>query len=346
MKTCPPSVARMLAVSCIAFAASAAHAQSAALTVYGVMDAYAGSLQNPGGARINAINNGGMTTSFLGFRGNEDLGGGLKAMFSIESYLSLDTGAVPRFPNDSHWNRAAWVGLQGAYGTVSLGRQGTILAGATFRYSPFFNSVPFSPLLFQTATYLLTGDTAWNRSIKYVSPNLSGLTLGAQYTFANPAGPPGKHNSSISADYVNGPFAAGLVGERVATGLTFPAGGQVPATLEQQTAWQAGASYDFKVLKLFAAAQTYSNDAAIDNDSRVYQIGVSVPAGPGVMLASVAHADTTFADNSPSVSRATSVAGYHYFFSQRTSLYGLYRNDRLSTKGTGNSYALGMRHVF
>lgn len=112
-------------------AVSASQAQSS-ITIYGVADLgvrHASGLDAANAASVgntNSLGSGINTTSRLGFRGVEDLGGGLKALFNLESGWNIDSG----MPNTKFFDRASWVGLQGGWGTLALGRQTTVLADA------------------------------------------------------------------------------------------------------------------------------------------------------------------------------------------------------------------------
>ena len=131
------------------------------------------------GSKINKtgstnVDSSDMSQSYLGFKGQEDLGNGLKAVFKLESDLAVDTGATTA---GAFWSRNATVGLVGDFGALNLGRfeNLTKLEGAAF--NPFGASGTFSP------TMRLAVDTdSWSNGISYVSPNLSGLTLSAQYS--------------------------------------------------------------------------------------------------------------------------------------------------------------------
>ena len=92
--------------------------------VVGVVDNYVGSMKYSGDqGRTSAVNSGGMTTSWFGFKGSEDLGNGLKANFNLTSFFRADTGATGRFNgNETFFSRDANVGLSGNFGAVTLGR--------------------------------------------------------------------------------------------------------------------------------------------------------------------------------------------------------------------------------
>ncbi len=104
----------------------AAHAQS--VSIYGLLDQAVEHLNNVGANRDSLTRMPGLAGSYpsrLGFRGSEDLGDGLKAVFTLEMGLGLDSGTFNQ--GGRAWGRQAYVGLQGSWGTVSLGRQYSML---------------------------------------------------------------------------------------------------------------------------------------------------------------------------------------------------------------------------
>ncbi|MDB5745882.1 MAG: porin, partial [Massilia sp.] len=97
-----------------------AHAQTN-VAIYGTMDAAIAveDTDAPGEKRRTVVNSGNQSSSRLGFRGTEDLGNGLKAMFNIEAGVALDTGAA----DSALFGRRAVVGLQGGFGQLTVGRE-------------------------------------------------------------------------------------------------------------------------------------------------------------------------------------------------------------------------------
>jgi predicted porin len=110
----------LLALAALA-ASSAAFAQSY-VTLYGVMDASVESVK--GAHTVTRVSSDNLSSSRIGVKGSEDLGGGTKANFNLESAVKSDTGAngggSTRF-----WDRAAWVSLAGGFGELRLGRTDT-----------------------------------------------------------------------------------------------------------------------------------------------------------------------------------------------------------------------------
>lgn len=94
--------------------ATGAQAQSS-VQLMGLTDVFVGSMKNAGDAGSSkVVNSGGMTTSWFGFKGTEDLGGGLRANFALTSFIKVDSGSQGRFANDTFFSRDANVGLSTA----------------------------------------------------------------------------------------------------------------------------------------------------------------------------------------------------------------------------------------
>ncbi len=166
--------------------ASLAHAQSS-VTLYGVIDAGLTYTSNVGGNARWALGSGTLEQSRWGLRGTEDLGGGLKAIFTVESGFDVNNG---RFANDGAlFNRQAYVGLSSDYGTVTLGRQYDAMQDflapltATGSWGGTYFAHPFNNDNLST-----NGGVAVNNSVKYTSANYAGFTFGGTYGFSNQAG--------------------------------------------------------------------------------------------------------------------------------------------------------------
>src|SRR4051794_8023381 len=126
MNTITSRAATALAASAIAFACQSAFAQSS-VTLYGVADVGVRYLTNANANNDGKLfmTNGAITNSRIGLKGAEDLGGGLKAIFRLESGVELQNGQYS--DGQREFNRAAYVGLARQYGTLTLGRQKTPL---------------------------------------------------------------------------------------------------------------------------------------------------------------------------------------------------------------------------
>ncbi|QGZ64398.1 porin [Paraburkholderia acidisoli] len=186
--------------------AAGAHAQSS-VTLYGSLDAGLVYANNAGGHSLWAQGSGALSNDYFGLRGSEDLGGGTRAIFTLESGFNLNNGGYKN--GDSGFNRQAYVGLQNdQFGTLTLGRQYDSMvdylsplaeAGAGFGNNlaghPFDNDN-----LAQTYSV--------KNAVKYASVNYSGFRFGGLYGFSNDAN--GFSNGraySFGASYGNGPLS-------------------------------------------------------------------------------------------------------------------------------------------
>lgn len=343
-----------LAAALGAAVAAPASAQSS-ITFSGLVDAYAGSMRYAGDADSRAVvNSGGMTTSWFGFKGTEDLGGGLKANFLLTSFIQTDTGAQGRFPGDTLFSRDAAVGLSGSFGALSFGRELAPHFLPTILFNPFGDSYTFSPLILHADVPLfnasgwsnsVAGDTGWSNSIRYTTPDFGGLKANLHYQLGEAAGNTGLNNIGANALYFAGPLALTAFYHQVeVNNPTHTLGTPVAFAASRQKAWMIGGSYDLKLAKLFATyGQTSHN---IDVEDQTLSLGASVPAGPGRVQAAWAQTQREGSAFGAEQKRTTTTVGYNYDLSKRTDLYAVYMNDRITNQDNGNSFGVGVRHRF
>jgi predicted porin len=343
MPRIPRSICAAAVVAGVASLGSvAARAQTAVL--YGLIDASASRVKDVGAERRLQLDSGNLQRSFIGIRGSEDLGGGLQAVYRLESYLRVDGGQSGRFDGDAFFAREASVGLSGAFGTTVLGRTVTPLYAATINFNPFGESAGFSPSARQYfgSRGVILGDTRWNNSIAY-SNNVSDAPLRINFaanTPEEPAGGPGVgRNLGASIAYVTGPFAVVLAAERIKN-----SGRAVPAGFDRQTAYQLGATYDFKLIRVYGQVGRVKTEAAVDDQAILYQLGLAVPLGNSLILAS--YGRSHLKSSVRAVSDRTSSIGYDYFLSKITDIYIAAMLERLSFVSSGNSIAGGLRVRF
>ena len=314
-------------------ASGAAMAQSS-VTLYGVADAavtYVNGLDNWTG-----LNSGANKTSRLGFRGVEDLGGGLKANFVLEGGFNLDAGdGKSGGATDSgfQFKRQSTVGLAGNFGEVRLGRELTAAYNATARYDVFGSVGIARSQLWEdgknldTTTfadpYYYTTNQRVSNAITYVSPDFSGFKVAANYGFGEIAGEnrDGRYFGG-GLTYDNGPLSLGLGAERLNKGNGAAMQAQSSHDL---TAWSLGGSYDLGVAKLLAGyRQSTAKDVLGLGDlkNRGYMLAVTAPVGPGLVRAAYNRYEAKF-DGEKGVTDQFGL-GYVYNLSKRTSVYGTY----------------------
>jgi len=316
--------------------------QSAVL--YGLLDASGSHVKPVGGRAQWQLDSGNLQRSFLGFRGTEDLGGGLRAVFRLESYVRVDTGAAGRSDADTFWSREASVGLSGAFGTTVLGRTVTPLYLTTVNFNPFGEGFGFSPSTRQWfgASGVVLGDSRWNNSVSYNNSATDAplrIAVSAN-TPEEPAGTPTTgRNYGASVSYITGPFAASFAIEKIKNSAQ-----PVPAGFERQQAFQLGATYDFTFIRVYGQVGRVKTSADLDQQTILYQLGAAVPIGTSLILASYgnAHMKTHLTGTTD---RTASVA-YDYFLSKHTDIYVAALYEKLSYTSTGNSLAGGIRMRF
>jgi general bacterial porin, GBP family len=261
--------------------ATAAHAQSS-VTLYGLIDAGLTYTNNQNGSHNFKMTSGSVNGSRWGLRGAEDLGGGLKAIFTLENGFNIANGQLGQ--QGREFGRQAFVGLSSnQYGAVTLGRQydsvvdylgplaltGTQYGGTQFAH-PFDNDN-------------LDNSFRINNSVKYQSANYAGFKFGAQYGFSNQAaGFSNNRAYSVGASYNYGPLniaaaymqlnndlTAGVINNAngaVAGDNTFNAG--------LQRTFGAGLNYAFGPATVgFVFTQTKLEDAASINGATVGNSG-------------------------------------------------------------------------
>ncbi len=351
----------LLALAVLGAFAGAANAQTN-VTVYGVIDA--GISRETGGANGSVWNlaSGVQSGNRLGFKGTEDLGGGLKANFQLENGFNVDTGTQRQ---GALFGRQAFVGLSGNFGAVNLGRQ----------YNPLFLAMdsvdPFGTGLSGATTNLMVPGTVFdgqgnpdvrvNNSITYSSPNVSGFSANALYGFGEQAGDTAKGRTyALSANYANGPLAAVFAYSNT---------NDTAASPSSAKAWLLGGTYDFGVAKAHLAYESEKADATFGDvnvagaDFRDWMVGVSAPVGGGTVMAS--YIKKTDKTNNNFGAKQYAI-GYTYPLSKRTNLYTSYghiTNDAnanfvVSDASSGgansvpnngqssNAFAVGVRHTF
>ncbi|CAN7784228.1 porin [Caballeronia sp. LjRoot34] len=200
----------MAASVCLPLAFHQAHAQSS-VTLYGVIDTGIDYVNNSGGSSLVRMRDGtydGIYGSRWGLRGTEDLGGGLKAVFRLESGFSLENGQMRQ--GGLEFGRQAYVGLASDHlGTVTVGRQYDSVVDYVQPIT--FNGQWGGPFVHAGDIDNTANSFRVDNAVKYVSPNLNGLTFGGVYAFSN-SNAPGTSTTgmwSAGASYANANLTLG-----------------------------------------------------------------------------------------------------------------------------------------
>lgn len=313
----------LLALAVLGAFSGVASAQSS-VTLYGVVDVSAKYVKNDAAARRVSLATNGYNSSRIGFRGVEDLGGGLKAGFTLEGDLSADNGTVD---TTRFFGRRSTVSLLGGFGEVRLGRD----------YTPsFWNMTIFDAFGFvgvgasANVHQLVTGNTTRVRAdntIGYFLPsNIGGLYGQFQVGAAEAGTVPGNLGRYVGGrvGFAAGPFdIAGSYGEQ-----------KLVSGAPSFKSASIGGSYNLHVVKLMS----YYHQTKQGNDKdQIISASVVVPMGQGEIHAGY---DTSKRTNAANVTTKVDQikAGYVYNLSKRTAMYSTV--SRLNNKN-GTTYAIG-----
>jgi predicted porin len=227
-------------------------------------------------------------SSRLGVRGTESLGGGLNAIFQIESNVQADAGG------STLASRETFVGLQGSWGTVKLGN----FLAPYDDIHPIFGNVPtLTTSILSTATLWGQGqvskvqggfDARLNNSLRYDSPNISGFTGSAQVSLGEGTAYPGSPNAyvlSLGGFYTNGPLQLGLAYE-LNSRVRFASG--------NDQALSVAGGYNFGLVRLGLIYQRlkyeqYAGTTSLTSlgnvSQNMYGASATAPIGPGTLYA-------------------------------------------------------------
>ncbi|MDQ3058127.1 MAG: porin [Pseudomonadota bacterium] len=331
-------------------AASGVASAQSSVTLYGAADVWFGSVKQEisiGGVKVangrdTLIQSGGIDDSFFGFKGSEDLGGGLKANFVLEQGFTIDDGAgfatfnnATGAPANATFGRQAYVGFSSGFGEVRVGKTFTPfdeISGAT---TPGFDSA-LAPTA--NGVWLSAGYNANpNNTLYYATPSLSGFSGAVSYSLGENkdvpvAGVKAGKIASFNVKYQGGPVYAGLAYQ------TEKADGATPAVKFTRL----NGSYDLGVAKLLAG---YGRVAVGNFKTNEWQIGADVPVSSALTLSA------GYARSKANGVLENSGVGVvaHYALSKRTAAYGGVHASKIEIGATElktNIYAVGVRHTF
>jgi len=299
--------------------------------------------------------------SRIGFKGVEDLGGGLKALFTIENGFNADTGQAAQ--GGLLFGRTAIVGLSGSKGTIYLGRQKDYIDDL----SAYNGALDFGSLVNNIHALNLdrSQGSRVNNSIRYNSPVMGGVTLSALYGFGEQAGSTGAGQSfGIGGSYNNGPLSVGAAyfQNKLTANNTFAGSsdsGVAPGAISGGIAstslktFLVGGSYKLGDVRMYGSFSQVKQPLAVAagtsmtgftaasgaaftfggvNNSKVniVDVGVNYSLAPTTqLLANFVTTRSKFVGASDG--KATQVSlGVDYFLSKRTDVYLFYANIRSS----------------
>jgi predicted porin len=353
-------------------AASGVASAQSTVTLYGLVDANLNSSKSTDvtgtSVRQTKIDGSGFNTSRFGLKGSEDLGGGLKANFLLESGFDASTGAANSYTNPytagpnstAVFGRQSWVGVSGAFGEVKLGKMWTPFDDVKGSGAAGFDSGLFAPAsnVWLSNNY---SDRPGN-AIYYATPDFSGFSAAAMYSLGEnkTAAAKAGHIASVNVKYAAGPaFVALSHQEEKQTGV----GSAAKFT-------QLNGSWDFGVAKLLGAYGQVKNGGTnntftlnlaspiqppapalpfVVDKSKEYQLGVDVPVGPALTLSGgVARSKITLVGAGEIKATGFGLAA-KYDLSKRTFLYTglqLSKNKIAGLEAKTDTYAVGVQHKF
>lgn len=327
----------LLALTILGVFSGAAFAQSS-VTVYGIVDLGVTSERNATQTKTGLFS-GVQSGSRLGFKGAEDLGSGMSAIFQLENGFKADDGSLA---GGLLFGRRATVGLTGDFGAVNLGRRNT----------PYFNAMdsvdPMSVGFAGNATNIFsTTGIRMNNSIFYTTPNFSGVTAEVAYGFGE-----SENNGTAASRQIGGSIA--YVGGPVSVALAHHNLNNADASNSTKNTVITG-KYDFNIA---IAHLAYARNSGVntftgaDNlDSNDLLVGLTLPFGAHSVMASYIRKDDKSVDNKDVKQAALA---YTYALSKRTNLYASYAKisadngaPNKTNGGFGDREAnFGIRHKF
>ena len=333
---------RSLFLAAVATLAGTSALAQSSVTIYGRLNETV-ERQKDGDTTVTALQN---NASRIGFKGTEDLGGGLKASFLLEHGFSPDTGAQSQ---TAFWARESWVALEGGFGRVRLGNMGP--TAAYFATADYISMHNHDTGTSSDAFYLYPGDV--RNTIAYNSPSFGGVTFDAQVGLAENTNP--RKTIVLAANYVGGPLHLGASYVTAPTGSI--AGGFTGD--DKHTEFGLRALYEMGPITLGAyfINNKIEDSTGADAKRNAYRVAAMYTMGASEFHANLGVAGkvkvsgTTVDD-----SNATQFTlGYNYNLSKRTKVYGFYTqvdnkaNAAYSVSAAGNkfsSFAAGVRHNF
>ncbi len=353
----------LLALAALTAFAGAASAQSS-VTLFGIVDLSINSVKN-GAISQKLMSSNQLNSNRLGFRGVEDLGGGMRAGFWIEGGMNNDDGTGAAAGGGMNWQRRSTVSLMGGFGEIRLGRD----------YTPtFLNKTVFDPFgtnglgsELNVETTLGSGATTLvraNNSIGYFLPAMGGLY--GQVMVAAGEGVTGNKYTGFRLGYAGGP-----INVAVAMAKTFKNDGAASGApmFSDFKDFNVGASYNLGFMTLMAQygkaeydPGTVANDK---RDSKKMLLAATVPFGASTLKFSYLKASGAQGSSATDFDATQVAVGYQYDLSKRTAIYatasslnngGTAANGARFTVGQGpamvrggdtsRGYNLGVRHSF
>lgn len=308
----------IVAASVLAAAGGSTWAQSNGVTLYGRVDLNITRF-NGESWRMDQS-----STSRFGLRGREDLGGGISAIFQLESRINPDNGTSesPRF-----WGRESWLGLRGGFGTFRVGRTLSPAQRIASNYDPHgtdgIGSFGSGGLLIghPSATF-----ARMDNGLYYETPTKGGFSAFAALTMDETPGGADERFHSLRLRYASGPLDISLGFGKLSKGNDVNS---------------FGAAYNLGFMK--PMVQFHSGERA-GRERATWLVGATAPIASGDLRVAYSKQDDRGAGLQ--TDRTLLAVGYDHPLSKRTLVYGTVVRDETDRQGGKNGFEFGLRHSF
>lgn len=335
----------LIAVAVVAAVTAPAMAQN--VSMYGLLDA--GVYNTKGGdVSTTQLISSGHTSSRLGFRGSEDLGGGMKANFSMEAGLSVDNGLLGGATgatsvtagNNQIFGRGIAVGISGNFGAINLGKISTHANSHVLTYTP--GATNLTAVSWRAAA---TGLTGWqDNTVEYVTPAINGFTGRALWVIGNTTATASEGITDANKKFGSGnefglSYAAGPLTAGVYTAVR--TAGNAVTKLKSEG---VGATYNFGFARVGANYTSFDPDNATANDNRDgFTVGATVPMSSALTLMGFYGKADQKQAAANTISTTFTALGADYALSKRTTAYALLVMANNNNVGTNNLFANGIQ---
>jgi predicted porin len=298
--------------------------------------------------------------SRFGFKGSEDLGNGLKALFQIEFAIETADGLSTTAGDETINNRLGWAGLSGNWGTAAIGRQWTPYYNAVNK-SDIFQMASMNPTLGGTLAAVAgaTGDTFDDTTgrvgdaVAYISPDFSGFNAAVALVMASESDLPNLNNENIdlyniALNYNNGPLSIGV------SGMKFMGDNDKAsyADFSELDDWLYGAAAKYTFADMIGIIGQYET---YDGDQWSASLVLEYYFGNNTLRGLFNRFDTD--DTGPDDEYYSWGVELQHAFSKRTRIYASYMDkDLWSFSGSaaagnlnaedGGKFGIGVRHDF
>lgn len=342
-----------LLFACAALVVAPPVAAQGSVTVHGLIDAATRHVDNADAGRRSrtTMEDGIVTGSRLGFRGREDLGGGLAAVFTLESGFDPSTGlSLQGTPSGDFgqataptrfWGRELHLALRGPWGGVTLGRQYTVAHTLAARFQSQGNPNSLAHSLF-SSHHIARQDNQLRLDSK-----VGGVDLMASATFGEQSSSSGANGSwALGAGYAKGSVSVGAYVQNLKN---------LAGTETRRIVGAGGNAKLGDTLTVFGGAMQ-RRDAASAQKNRAWTAGANLQPTPLVTLSAQHYSDHQSGSAALDGARTVDWLMAAYRFSVRTDVYAVVDRNKVSggyakpafmgTKGSQQGYAVGLRHRF